>query len=635
MAEEDDLDLSDWDDVDVIEAKKDDNTGNELATDNTSKSKSDEENWDDVITIEVLENYCGGLMKEMEAFRKEGILCDAIIAVDDKELPVHKNVISAISPFFKDIFSKLKDPNENKITLRNLNGNTMDDILHFAYTGEVCIHDGNVRQLLAASRFLKLQNLKDKAIIYLEKKLSPASAVDIMMLADKHKCQNLLQSAEKLITNNFVTVSRTIGFKKLTFEMLHLFVQSENIRVSKEEEVFEAIMSWVRSDTGKIQERLSQLPNLLREIRFPLMSLSYITEISMDSLIIENSECYEVINEGLSYHNLPEDSKQNSYDYHLTRPRKFMVSVWGVVAVGGWSNEKPSNDVFTFVDSKQEWFPLKALPTARYSHSVTACDGFVYVLGGRDENTKLLSSVIRFDPTANKWQDIKSLPYPVAALSVCVFEGQIFVVGGFSYKGSVDSVLRYNSRYNVWQKVGSLQSSRAACALVADENFMYAMGGVHKIGSAENSKWEYLETMEIYSRDTNSWTRGKDLLSKRAHCVAVYLNQKIYLTGGHNKMMSVNKGLDVYDTGKETWASVLYFGAPRAMSGIAAYDNKFYIVGGVSKDGDVLNTVETYDVTKNRNNKIAALPKSLSLLQCCALQIKLAALEGMSMALIE
>jgi len=101
MAEEDDLDLSDWDDVDVIEAKKDDNTGNELATDNTSKSKSDEENWDDVITIEVLENYCGGLMKEMEAFRKEGILCDAIIAVDDKELPVHKNVISAISPFFK------------------------------------------------------------------------------------------------------------------------------------------------------------------------------------------------------------------------------------------------------------------------------------------------------------------------------------------------------------------------------------------------------------------------------------------------------------------------------------------------------------------------------------------------------
>ena len=624
---QDELDFSDWEDVIGAEEEKE---SPEAATiiDN-HQNDDDEDDWNDVIAIEVLENYCEPLMKELETFRQQGILCDAVIAVDDRELPVHKNIVSAMSPFFRDIFAKLHDSTDNKITLHNLSGAIMDDILHFVYTGEVCIHDGNVRQLLAASKFLQLPTLKGMAISYLEKKLSPGNVIDILLLADKHKCQSLLESAEKLVIDNFVLVAKTEGFKKLKFEMIHLFLQSEYIRVSKEEEVYESLMSWIKSDFGDKKEKLSHLPLLLREIRFPLISPPFITEISTEPIILGNSECYDIVSDGLKYHQSKE--YQKLFEHRLRKPRKFMETVKCVLAVGGWDGVKPVNHVYAFVDSKQNWFPLKPMLTARYAHSVVSCDGFVYVLGGRESNTKLLSSVTRFDPTANVWQEAKPLPYLVSSAAVCTFEGQIFVIGGISINGSVDSVLRFSTRYNVWQKVASLRCSRGSCALVVDEKFMYAIGGLRKSASKDDVTWEYLDTMEIYCRETNTWKMGKDLLSRRAYGTAARLNKMIYLSGGQSKLMALNKAFEIYDIAKEEWVSITYNGIPRSLSGMSVNDGRIYYVGGKSKDGELTSNAEIYDIVRNRATKMPALPKSLSLLQCCTLAVKLAVLHEMDL----
>ena len=633
--QDEELDLSDWDDVsgaeeeaEIPEIKRNKNEEDQ------EEEEEEEDDWNDVIAIEVLENYSAPLMKELETYRQQGVLCDAIIAVDDRELPVHKNIVSAMSPFFRDIFSKLHDPTDNKITLHNLNGAIMNDILHFIYTGEVCIHDGNVRQMLAASRFLQLETLKGMAISYLKKKLSPGNVIDILLLADKHKCQGLLEKAEKLVVDNFVLVSKTQGFKKLKFEMIHLFLQSEFVRVSKEEEVFEALMLWIKSDFGDKKEKMSNFPLLLREIRFPLISPSYITEVSMDSIILENSECYDIISDGLKYHSSEEH--QELFEMRLRKPRKFMETVKSVLAVGGWNGVKPVNQVYAFVDSKQNWFPLKPMPSARYAHSVVACGGYVYVLGGRDCNSKLLSSVIRFDPTANVWQDMKPLPYLVASPAVCTFEGQIFVVGGISINGSIESVLRFSTRYNVWQKVGSLRCARGACALVVDDKFMYAIGGLRKSMSNTGAVgWEYLNSMEIYSRDTNTWRMGKSLLSPRAYGTAACLNKKIYLAAGQSKLMVVNKAFEIYDFVKDEWVAISYNGVPRSLSGITVNDGRIYFVGGQSKDSEFTNSVELYDNIKNRATKMPALPMSLGLLQCCTLSMKLAVLHEMDLKAAE
>ncbi|XP_065649807.1 kelch-like protein 2 [Hydra vulgaris] len=622
----------DWDDVlgaepeDVVKSKEDIHK-------NSFGEENEDDDWGDAIAIEVLANYCCTLMKQMEFFRKQGIMCDGTIVVDDMELPVHKNILSATSPFFKNIFSQLTNPDDSKITLRNLTGQIMDDILHFAYTGEICIHDGNVRQLVATANFLQLQSLKDMTVNYLEQKLSPASAAEILILADKHNCKTLIQSAEKLIMDNFVIVSKTSGFKNLSFEIVHQLVKSEDIRVIKEEEVLEAVLTWVKSDKGNEKEKESHLANLLHEIRFLLISPSYLSETEKDEFVSKSSLCLNIIKEGINYH--LSNSKHSIIDPKLAHPRKFMGVVCGIVCVGGWQGDKPTKDVFAYITSNYKWFPLAPLPKARYGHSVVSCKEFLYVIGGRNESTLLLSSVLKFDPTYNTWEEVAPLPYQVTSLGVCIFEDQLYCVGGLSSVGSIDIVLRYSSCNNVWQRLASLNCPRGALSVVASEKYMFAIGGIRKSGSGVNTQWEYLNTMEIYQRESNLWEYSTELLTKRAHASAVYLNHIIYLVGGQSELLGVSRGMDLYNTVAKEWSSVQYSGTPRTMSGIAVSETRFYVVGGMSKEGECLNTSEVYDTTKDRWTKISPLPVSTSSMQCCAINLRLAVLQGMTASFSE
>ena len=125
----------------------------------------------------------------------------------------------------------------------------------------------------------------------------------------------------------FGVVPKTYGFKRLTFEMLHQFVMIEDIRVMKEEEIFEAVIGWVKADFEDWIEKENQLYDLLQEICFPLISPSYLGEVvQKDELIRKNRSCYGLVTEGKDY-NLPNTDIYICiyiFDNKLTRPRKCM-----------------------------------------------------------------------------------------------------------------------------------------------------------------------------------------------------------------------------------------------------------------------------------------------------------------------
>ena len=631
MSDSESLDFDEWDDILCAEPEKVFAKPAAGGSAQGAKGDDDEEGWDDVIAIEVQEGYCGQLMKQMETLRKQNVLCDAWIVVDDAELPVHKSVLSATSPFFYDIFSRITSQDENKITLKNLTGRAMDDILHFVYTGEAYIHDDNVRQLTATANFLKLDGLKEMAVAYLEKKLNPTNAVEIMMLAKKHNCATLVASCEKMIQENFVMVSRSDGFKKCSIEILIDFVKSEDLKVMKEEEVYEAVMQWVRYNSYDGEKNLAKI---LQHVRMPLMSPLYISEnIERDEVIKRSPNCLEIVQEAKKYH-LP-SSDRTQFDSLQTRPRKFMGVVWGIVSVGGWQENVPTKDVYAFIPSNSKWHPLSPIYAPRYNHAVVSCDGFIYVLGGRDDSTRLISSVLRFDTSANKWSYVSSLPYPLAALGAVAFDGQMYSIGGMSGIGSVNLVFKYSARKDTWQRVTSLNMPSGGIAVAADENNIYVMGGIHKTGNEITTTWKYLDTMEIYDKEKNTWGFSASLLSPRAYASAVYMNKRIFLVGGQGEMQGVCKGFDVYNIVTGEWSSYPYLGVPRYMSGISVSDTKFYVVGGMSKDGECVNTVETYDIARDRWTKITSLPMKISATQCCTIQLRLAVLQGMTTSMSE
>ena len=436
---------------------------------------------------------------------------------------------------------------------------------------------------------------------------------------------------EKMICDNFVMVSKTDGFQTCHLDELLYFVQSEDLKVLKEEEVYEAVMNWVKHNA---YDREKHLATLLLHVRMPLMAPFYLSEnVEKDQIIRRTPGCLDFVLEAKNYHMPSADRTQ--YNTTRTRPRKFMGVVWSVVSVGGWQHKAATRDVYAFIPSSGQWHPLSPIYEPRYNHAVLTCDGFIYVLGGRNETTKLLSSVLRFDPSNNQWTYVSHLPYPLAALGAVAFDGQMYVVGGLSAIGSVNLTFKYSTRKDTWQHVAPLGMPRGALSIVSDDKNIYAIGGIHRTGEGQNSTWEYLNTMEIYDKEHNVWRFGTQLLSPRAHASAVYLNKRIFLVGGQSEMFGICKGLDVYNVTSGEWNSFLYLGIPRTMSGIAVSDSKFYVVGGMTKDGDCVNTVETYDNSKDRWTKITSLPMTLGANQCCTIQLRLAVLQGMTTSLSE
>eukprot|EP00794_Sanderia_malayensis_P000300 gene300-927_t len=621
------VDLDDWDDILCAEPEKSFyKKSNEMAF------KDEDDEWNDVIAIEVDEGHCGQIMKQMELFRKQSILCDAKIIVDDKELFVHKNVLAAASIFFHDIFSRIKNQDENAIRLNNINGKTMDDILHFIYTGEAYIHDDNVRQLIATANFLSLNGLKDMSITYLEKKLVPSNSVEILGLASKHNCVHLKEMCEKMICDNFAMVSKTEGFKKCSLDILIFFMENEDLKVLKEEEVYESMFNWIKYD---VYEREKHLPNLLQHVRLPLISPFYLSEVVEKEVLLQrNQECLDLIVEAKKYSMQPVDRSQ--YGSKQMRPRKFMGVVWSIVSVGGWQQNMPTKDVYAYVPSKEQWYPLLPMLECRYNHAVTSCDGFIYVIGGRNEKTKLMSSVLRFDPSANSWSYVSSLPYAMTAIGAVTFDGQMYAIGGLSIIGSVNLVYKYSARKDSWQQVAPLSMPRSGIATASDEKNIYAIGGIHKAtGDGRQSTWTYLDSMEIYNKEFNSWEFATSLPSPRAYASAVHLNGRIFLIGGQSEMLGICKGFDAYNISTKEWISFPYMGIPRSMTGIALSETKFYVVGGITRSGDSVNTVETYDQTKDRWTKITSLPLSVGANQCSTIQLRLAVLQGLITSISE
>lgn len=101
------------------------------------------------------------LLEALNSFRKESLFTDFTIKVDDKDFPVHKNVLAASCGFFNDLFSKNDSSQATFPELAKVEPGTMESILNFLYTRKCKLDQQTVAQMLHVARILGIQVLLD------------------------------------------------------------------------------------------------------------------------------------------------------------------------------------------------------------------------------------------------------------------------------------------------------------------------------------------------------------------------------------------------------------------------------------------------------------------------------------------
>ncbi len=144
-----------------------------------------------------------------------------------------------------------------------------------------------------------------------------------------------------------------------------------------------------------------------------------------------------------------------------------------------------------------------------------------------------------------------------------------------------------------------------------------AVGG--KIYAISGAGYLTVDAVEIYDVETDTWTPGPPIPTKRGWLGADLLDNKIYVAGGKTIRTSEEKessgddthfkirdALEVLDLETRTWSALEPLSEPRAGVSVTACGGKIYAIDG--KGDDYSDVTEIYDIESGAWSSDTPLP---------------------------
>ncbi|XP_003240816.1 kelch-like protein 2 isoform X2 [Acyrthosiphon pisum] len=234
--------------------------------------------------------------KKLNELRKNATLCDFTIkTVDGDIIHVHKYVLMSNCMYFEKMFSeKSKDDDQKCIHVLDIDGDILHNLIDYIYTGTLIqIHEESVERILKGADILQLFDVQDLCIEFLLRSINGENWLKIKKIADSRMMFNMPNVCFKWALKNFDEVFRCAGFLTLDIEQLKQLIDSDELYTVKEENVYIAVIIWVRHDEIN---RKHFLPELMKLVRVPLMNYMYVHRLLQEEpLITSNRICFEYL----------------------------------------------------------------------------------------------------------------------------------------------------------------------------------------------------------------------------------------------------------------------------------------------------------------------------------------------------
>jgi N-acetylneuraminic acid mutarotase len=238
------------------------------------------------------------------------------------------------------------------------------------------------------------------------------------------------------------------------------------------------------------------------------------------------------------------------------------TGLWGHAAVyyngriyvsGGndGSNGATNGVYYTTINSDHtlaNWTSGSALPAKRYSHAMTQLNGYLYVIGGIDDQFNVTKTVYKAQVNATtgvpgSWTATNDLPvsqtdvgvYDTAAVAV---SGRVYVLGGHnSSGGSIDKVFIGTPDGN-----GNLSWTTSSTTLpipVGEHTATVSNNHIYLVGGVNNNPNPPVYSPDVYigtpdtSGDITSWTQDPvNMPNNLVHASGATFADQVYAAGG-------------------------------------------------------------------------------------------------------
>ncbi|XP_057161243.1 kelch-like protein 17 isoform X1 [Ursus arctos] len=595
----------------------------------------------------------------MSRMRQRGLLCDIVLHVAAKEIRAHKVVLASCSPYFHAMFTnEMSESRQTHVTLHDIDPQALDQLVQFAYTAEIVVGEGNVQTLLPAASLLQLNGVRDACCKFLLSQLDPSNCLGIRGFADTHSCSDLLKAAHRYVLQHFVDVAKTEEFMLLPLKQVLELVSSDSLNVPSEEDVYRAVLSWVKHD---VDARRQHVPRLMKCVRLPLLSRDFLLgHVDAESLVRHHPDCKDLLIEALKFHLLPE--QRGVLGTSRTRPRRcegagpVLFAVAQAYLTLHWSHPVPTHTYSSvrlwrtpcgmthspIPIPTHPWSPhtldleLCYRPPAIASLGPLSCPVTSPFLGG-GSLFAIHGDCEAYDTRTDRWHVVASMSTRRARVGVAAVGNRLYAVGGYDGTSDLATVESYDPVTNTWQPEVSMGTRRSCLGVAALHGLLYAAGGydgasclnsaerydpltgtwtsiaamstrrryvrvamldgnLYAVGGYDSSS--HLATVEKYEPQVNAWTPVASMLSRRSSAGVAVLEGALYVAGGNDGTSCLNS-VERYSSKAGAWESVAPMNIRRSTHDLVAMDGWLYAVGG--NDGSSsLNSIEKYNPRTNK-----------------------------------
>lgn len=419
--------------------------------------------------------YLKVLSKGVEDIWQDGSFSDIVVNVGQKSYKCHKMILSSLSAYFGAMFrSGMQETLKGSVSLQNIEADIFEAVLKFMYTGHNIITSQNVQNLLEAAVMLQISCLQELCESYLKGQIGPENCIGIWKLASNLNCQKLVEKCWTYILEFFPTVVNTEEFELISADDLITIIINNDLNTSSEEAVCDAILKWVNVDP---EGRNKELGKLFKNVRFPLISVKYVKDLSKNELVENNKECQSLLKDVYEYL-IAKDTKVSGSIYLSELSRNCHYRQEEMMCVVGTRSRHPNpqateikcfsfrrdaeytlaslptepgacfavckcrkdiyitggyhgqNTVLQFVSNENRWQHCSPMLEARWGHSMVEVGGCIYVIGGSTRISQTLCSIECYDPSVNEWKLVGGLEIPVSFMPTAAVGNRIYVFGG-------------------------------------------------------------------------------------------------------------------------------------------------------------------------------------------------------------
>ncbi|PVD35896.1 hypothetical protein C0Q70_02865 [Pomacea canaliculata] len=526
--------------------------------------------------------------------RRQGKLCDVTLKVGEQKFSAHRIILAASIPYFNAMFTHdMMESKQNEITMEGIEPGALEALVNFAYTGNVAIDKNNAQCLLIAASFLNLHSVRDACCNYFKDRLNVQNCLTLRAFADQYMCVSLVEATNKFIQFNFKQVSDTEEFYALGKQDVVEIISYDELNVNSEEEVFEAVLNWVKF---KEAERKVFLPELMVKVRLPLLTPPYLSDrVATENLIKNSLLCRDLLDEARDYLLMPE--RRTLMQTFKTRPR-CCTDIPGIIyAVGGLTPCGNSlNTVERYDPVTGCWSVSESMNTTRSRVGVAVLNGRLYAIGGYN-GVDRLNTVESFEPSIRKWKKVASMNCKRSALGAAAVGGKLLVCGGYDGVSSLHSVEIYDPKTDSWMLVAPMKNHRSASGMAVLDGEVYICGG--------HDGLSIFDSVECYNCTEGQWRDVPSMISKRCRLGVAALKGKLYAVGGYDGAVFLHS-VECYDPKAGQWKEVSPMNMKRSRVAVAATHGKLFAIGGY--DGQTkLTSVEMYDPEKDRWTLVAQM----------------------------